>query len=314
MNFETQIALQRLLLPAICSTIGCYLLAKTDWGEDWYDDEPVQGITGATLLGAIVCAAGMIASELWQRDLIAKPSEWFNWRASYQWEWMAWMIPGSIIAMAIVRVLFTTPIHFTAMAGNATGLISVGILFVCLNEGAAWADQSAKLLPWMALSCVAILCNTSSLNSIAGSDGARWVSLTVLGQLGCVMAIAIQSYASLGLLAALGIGVAAGASIVGIFFGRSAKLQFGWQLSIVVIPLGMMAVACIAVSRFFFESKSLPLWLISSVMFLPTLVCIVDIVVGRIMQNWFRVLLAACVCSLLLGAILNITKPWQSEW
>ncbi len=313
MNFETQIAVQRLLLPAICSLIGCYLLAKTDSGEVWYDDEPLQGISVATLLGALICAAGMLVSELWQRDLIAKPSEWVNWRASYQWEWMAWMIPSSMIAMAIVRAFYTTPIHFTAMAGNATGLISVGVLFVCLNEGTAWKDQSAKLLPWMALSCAAILCNTSSLNSIARSDGARWVSLTVLGQLGCVAAIAIQSYASLGLLAVTGIGVAAGAAIVGMFFGSSAKLQYGWQLSIVVIPLGMMAVACLAVSRFFFESTSLPIWLIGSVVFLPTLVCIIDIVVGRVMQNWFRVLLAACVCSLILGFILNITKPWQSE-
>lgn len=314
MNFEIQVVLQRLLVPAIGSLIGCYLLARTDTGSDWYDDEPVRDIAMATFWGAFFCAVGMIASELWQRDLITKPMEWPTWRASYQWEWMAWMIPGSMIALALVRAVFTTPIHFTAMASTATGLIAVGVLFVCLNEGAAWEDQSAKLLPWIAVSSAAVFCNTSSLNSIARSEGARWVSLAVLGQLGCVAAISLQSYGSLGLWTLTGVGAAIGASIVGIFFGTSAKLHYGWQLSIVIIPLGIMAVACMMVSRFFYESKPLPLWLIGSVVFLPTLVCIVDIVVGRLMQNWFRVLLAALVCCLILGSIFNITKPWQSEW
>ncbi len=314
MTFEVQVALQRLLIPAIGSLIGCYLLAKTDSGADWYDDEPVRGIAMATLWGAIFCAAGMIASDLWQRDLIAKPSEWSTWRATYRWEWMAWMIPASMVAFAVVRTFFAAPIHFTAMASNATGLIAVGIMFVCLNEGTAWEDQTAKILPWMAVSCAAILSNTCSLNSIARSEGARWVSLIVLAQLGCVAAISLQSYGSLGLWTLTGIGTTLGASVIGGVFGTSAKLHYGWQLSIVVVPLGIMAVACMAVSRFFYEAKPLPEWLIGSVVFLPTLVCIVDIVVGRVMQNWFRVLLAASVCCLILGSILTITKPWQSEW
>ena len=311
MNFETQIVVQRLLLPAVCALIGSYILAKTDSGAAWYDDEPVQGIGSATLVGIFFCAIGIILSDLWQRNLLAHPSDW---RASYQWEWMSWMIPGSMIALAILRTIFTVPIQFTAIASYATGLIALGVMFVCINEGAAWEDQSAKLLPWMTVSCAAVFSNVFSLNSIARSDGSRWVSLTILGQLGCVAAITIQSYASLGLWAVTGIGVAIGASLVGMLYGTTAKVHYGWQLSIVVIPLAVMAVACMAVSRFAFESKPLPLWLIVSVVFLPTLVCIVDIIVGRIMQNWFRVLLAASVCCAILGTILNITKPWQSEW
>ncbi len=313
MSFELQIALQRLLLPAVCSLIGCYLLSTTDQGEDWYDDEPVRGITFPTLSGALLCAIGLIGSDLWQRGIILQPQAWLNWKASYQWQWMVWMIPGSILLLAIARSIFVVPIHYTAMAGIASASLAIGVLFVCLNEKTGWEDQSAKLLPWMATGGIAAMWNIASLNSIAKSEGSRWVSLTILGQLGCVTAIAIQSYASLGEWSLAGIGAALGASIVGVCLGSKTKLHYGWQLSTVVIPLGIMAIACLAVSNFF-ESRPLPTWLIGSVLFLPTLVCVADIVVGRIMNTWFRVFLAGCICCLVLGAILNFTKPWQSEW
>ena len=314
MNFETQIALQRILLPAVCSLIGCYMLSRTELDEDDYVDEPVPGISALSIFGAAFCAVGMMASELWQRDLILKPYEWITWKASYRWEWIAWMIPGSMIALGLLRGIVTTPIHFSAMVGLWIGLMAIGVLYVCLNEGAAWADQTAKLLPWMAVSSAAALSNTAALNSIARSEGSRWVSCTILGQLGCVAAITLQSYASLGLCAVAGMGVALAASIIGAFFGSSSKLHYGWPLSTVVIPLAILAVACLVVSRFSFEAKTLPTWLIGSVFFLPSVIWGFDIVVGRVMANWFRVLLAAIICILAIGAILNITQPWNSEW
>ena len=314
MSFEIDIGLQRVVLPAVCSLIGCALLVRSDQGEDWYDDEPVKGTALPTVLGAVLCAVGMITSDFWQRGLISAPSEWSSWKASYQWEWMIWMIPASMVLLAMARVVFSIPVHFTGLAGTVTSAIAIGVIYVCLNEGAVLDDQHVKLLPWMAVGCLAAVCNMASLNSIARAGGSRWVSLTVLGQFGCVAAITLQSYASLGEWAVVGIGVALGASIVGLFRQSSAKLHYGWQLSTIVLPLAIMAVACLATSRFFFESHSLPYWLIGSVLFLPTIVGVFDIVLGRITSGWFRVVLAASWCSLALGAILYITKPWQSEW
>jgi len=311
MSFELDIGLQRVALPAVGSLIACALLVRTDQGENWYEDEPVKGAAFPTVLGAVFCASGMIVSDLWRRGLIGVPAEWSTWKASHQWEWMIWMIPASMILMAMARAVFSIPVHFTGLAGTATSAIAIGVLYVCLNEGAVLDGQH---MPWMAASCFAAVCNMASLNSIARADGSRWVSLTVLGQFGCVAAITLQSYASLGEWAVVGIGVALGASIIGVFRRSSAKLHYGWQLSTIVLPLAIMAVACLATSRFFFESHPLPIWLIGSVLFLPTIVCIFDIVVRRITSDWFRVVLAALWCSLALGAILFITKPWQSEW
>ncbi len=313
MGFELQLGLQRFLLPAVCSLIGCILLSRTDQGEDWYDDEPVSGIAFPTFLGAIICGLGMICSDLWQRGIISKPEAWMTWQASYQWQWMVWMIPASMFVMALARSVISVPIHIASLASTVTSSIAIGVLFVCLSERTVWDDQKAKWLPWMATSFLAVIWNIASLNSIAKSDGSRWVSFTILGQLGCIAAITLQSYASLGEWSLVGIGVATGASLVGLFASSTSKLHYGWQLSTVVLPLGIMAAACLAVSSFF-ESRPLPFWLIGSVLFLPTLVGVMDFIYGRTANPWFRVFLAMCVCFLVLGGIFFVTKPWETEW
>ena len=198
MIFELQILLQRLLMPFLLSSVGCYLLATTDQGEEGYDDEPARGVLFATLFGAVLCGVAMIAADLWSRGQIAKPMEWSQWRAKYQWEWMVWMIPASMLAIAILRCWFSIPIHYAGMAFTASISIAIGMLYVCLNEGIAWQDQSDKLFPWVTLGLVAILWNTLSLNSIARSGGSRWNPLITLAQLGCVGYLAFQAYASLG--------------------------------------------------------------------------------------------------------------------
>lgn len=311
MSLELEIVLQQFLLPTICSVIGCYVLSRTDQGQDCFEDEPVRGIGLRTLFGVFVCAMGIILSDLWQRGILTKPMEWSSWQPSYRWEWMVWMVPGSMFVLGLVRAMVSTPVQFAGIAGSFIASMAVGILFVSLNEKAVWEDQQTKLLPWVAAGCVASIWNVSALNSLATSGGFRWVSLVIMGQFGCIAAITLQSYASLGRWSVVGIGVALGASVVGLFFRSTTKLHYVWSLSIVVLPLAVMAVACLVLSKFFYESHALPLWLTSLILFLPTVVCAVDIVFGRLSNAWLRVAFAGSVCVFVLGSIFYITKPWQ---
>lgn len=314
MSFELQILLQRLLMPFLLSSVGCYLLATTDQGEEeGYDDEPARGILFATLFGAVLCGVAMIAADLWSRGQIAKPMEWSQWRAKYQWEWMVWMIPASMLAMAILRCWFSIPIHYVGMAFTASVSIAIGILYMCLNEGIAWQDQSDKLFPWVTLGLVAILWNTLSLNSIARSGGSRWNPLITLAQLGCVGYLAFQAYASLGEWVLTGIGVALGASLIALIQGSSSRLHFGWQLSTVVVPLGIMAVCCFAVSQFF-EPPKTPDWLVGCVLFLPSLIGVIDLTIRQIYSTWVRVFVAALVCTSLLAILVYYVPPISGEW
>jgi hypothetical protein len=304
-----QIALQQILLPGVFSVLGCWLLSTIDqgkdWYEEWYDREPAKKVLMVSVLGTVLCGLGMILSDFWQRELIAKPAEWSTWKASYQWQWMVWMIPGLMVLLALVRGTFQLLVCYTATAA---------IGFVCLNEGSLWEKQHTELLTWLTLSMVASIWNATSLCSIATSGGSRWVMLVLMGQFGCITAITVQSYGSLGAWASTGIGVSLGASLVSLVRKSNAKLHGDWYLVSVAAPLAIMAVVSFTVSRFFSESHSLPNWLVGLVLFLPTVVCIVDIIVGRLTTGWFRVCLAASACSAVLGTILYITKPWQSQW
>ncbi|MFY8200463.1 MAG: hypothetical protein ACOVLE_07330 [Pirellula staleyi] len=313
MSFELQILLQRLLMPFLMSSVGCYLLATTDQGEEGYDDEPARGVLFATLFGAVLCGVAMIAADLWSRGQIAKPMEWSQWRAKYQWEWMVWMIPASMLGIAILRCWFSTPIHYVGMAIAATVSIGIGLLYVCLNEGSVWQDQSDKLLPWVTLGLAAILWNTLSLNSIARSGGSRWNPLITLAQLGCVGYLAFQAYASLGEWVLTGIGVALGASLIAGIQGSSSTLHFGWQLSTVVVPLGIMAVCCLAVSRFV-EQPVTPDWLIGCILFLPSVVGVVDLASRKICSSWVRAIVAALVCTSALAILVYYVPPVTSSW
>ncbi len=310
MSLELEIALQQFLLPALCALVGCWILARTDQGEDCFEDEPVRGIGFQTLFGVTVCGVGIVLSDLWQRGILGEPTEWLTWKPSRDWERIAWMVPGCMLAMGFLRSIISTPIQFSGVAGSFTASAAVGMLYVSLNEKVVWEDQPSNLIPWMAAGCAAAILNVSSLNSIATSGGYRWVSLVALGQFGCVGAITLQSYPSLGQWCVVGIGVSLGASIVGFFFRSATKLHYVWPLSIVVLPLGIMAVVCSVLSPFFFQAHTLPLWLTGTVLFLPTIVWAIDLVFGRLYGSWLRVFFAGIVCSLALGAIFYITKPW----
>lgn len=311
MSLEQEIALQQFLLPGLCALVGCWILARTDQGEDCFEDEPVRGVGFQTLLGVAVCSMGIVFSDLWQRGLVGEPTQWLTWKPSRQWERIAWMVPGSMLAMGMLRSVVSTPVHFAGVAGSFTASIAVGILYYSLNQKEVWEDHQSILLPWMAAGCAAAILNVSSLNSIATSGGFRWVSLVMLGQFGCLASIILQSYASLGRWCVVGIGAALGASIVGFFSRSTTKLHYVWPLSIVVLPLGIMAVVCAVLNPFFFQSHTLPLWLNGTVLFLPTIVWVVDLVLGRLYGDWMRVFFAGSVFSLTLGAIFYITKPWE---
>lgn len=305
--------LQRLVLPGVCSLIGCIFIARTDKGEDWSEGEPAQGVWIQNLFGALLCGLGIVASDFCSRDILCKPEEWLNWKASYQWNWMIWLIPAAMMTLAIARSIFSTPIQYVSIAATLLWGMSIGILFVSLNEGQVWKDQATKQMPWLAAGITAIALNTFSLNAMAKSGASRWHLLVVLAQLGCVAAISMLTYGSLGELGLAGSAVAAAASVVSLVKPSTSKTHYGWQLSTVVLPLVILAACILCVSRFF-EPFSLPAWLLASVLFLPSLAGLADLVFGRLSNVWFRPFIAGAVCSGVLGWILYLALSKTPDW
>jgi hypothetical protein len=318
MNFEIQVFLQRIAIPAVASLAGGWLLLSTEAGTENHEDEPLQGIFFKTLLGTILCGIGLLASDLLQRGLLFKPEEWLSWKASYQWQWMAVLIPSSFVVLGLLRSVLPIPKSIANIAWPMLAILTACTLIVSLMEpdmlnAEKWKEELKSLLWCIAVGTVAILLNIATLDNLARSGAARWTPLVLLGQLGCVAAIILQSYASLGEWTLACIGSTVGLS-VGSLITRSQPPTFaGWQLSPVVFPLTIASGTSLLLSPYF-QSHSLSHWLQGSVLFLPTAVWLVDIVFARYGNAWVRASCAAVICGVLLATILLITKPFQSEW
>ena len=318
MNFELQVFLQRIAIPAVASLAGGWLLLSSEEGTENYEDEPLQGIFLKTLIGTILCGIGLLASDFLQRGLLFKPEAWHSWSASYQWQWMAIIIPSSFVLLGLQKALLPIPKSIANIAWPILAILTAVTLTGSLMEPDAWKVETWKeevksVMLSICIGTAAILLNIATLDNLARSGAARWTPLVLLGQLGCVAAIILQSYASLGEWTLACIGSTVGLSIGSLIKGSKPPTFATWQLAPIVFPLAIASGVSLSLSPFF-QSRPLPLWLQGSVLFLPTAVWLVDIVFTRYGNAWIRALCAAVICSVLLVVILLITKPFQSEW
>jgi hypothetical protein len=231
---------------------------------------------------------------------------------------MAVLIPSSFVVLGLLRSVLPIPKSIANIAWPMLAILTASTLIVSLMEpdmlnAEKWKEELKSLLWCIAVGTVAILLNIATLDNLARSGAARWTPLVLLGQLGCVAAIILQSYASLGEWTLACIGSTVGLS-VGSLITRSQPPTFaGWQLSPVVFPLTIASGTSVLLSPYF-QSHPLSHWLQGSVLFLPTAVWLVDIVFARYGNAWVRASCAAVICGVLLATILLITKPFQSEW
>ncbi|MCE3017522.1 MAG: hypothetical protein ACK56W_15975 [Pirellula sp.] len=318
MNFEIQVFLQRIAIPAVASLVGGWILLSTEECTENYEDEPLQGIFLKTLLGTVLCGTGLLASDLLQRGLLLKPEDWLSWKASYQWQWMAILIPSSFVVLGLLRSSLPVPKSIANIAWPMLAILTTCTVVVSLMEPDVlkeekWKEELKSLLWRIAVGTAAILLNIATLDNLARSGAARWTPLVLVGQLGCVAAIILQSYASLGEWTLACIGSTVGLSIGSLIKGSQPPTFASWQLSSIVFPLTIASGVSLLLSPYF-QSQPLSLWLQGSVLVLPTAVWLVDIIFTRFANPWVRALCAAGICSVLLAAILLITKPFQSEW
>jgi len=318
MNFELQVFLQRIAIPAVASFVGGWILLSTEEGTENDEDEPLQSIFFKTLLGTILCGMGLLASDFLQRGLLFKPEEWLNWKASYQWQWMAILIPSSFVVLGLLRSILPIPKSIANIAWPMLAILTACTLIVSFMEpdvldAETWKEELKSLLLRIAVGTAAIILNIATLDNLARSGAARWTPLVLLGQLGCVAAIVLQSYASLGEWTLACIGSTVGVSVGSLIKGSQPLTFAGWQLSSIVFPLTIASGTSLLLSPYF-QSEPLPLWLQGSVLLLPTVVWLVDIVFARYGHAWVRAVSAAVICSVLLATIFLITKPLPSEW
>lgn len=316
-SFETQILLQRIVLPSLLGLAGGWVLSRCErrgleLSGSGSDTRPLRGVMTASFFGALLVGAGLIVSDLWQRELITNPATWRRWDAREPWMWMVWMIPGLILFLGFAKGLIATPQRFATWSLPGVIALGAGIFYVCLPQGPGYENDLPRAVRWIALGIAAVAMNCASLNAIARGPGGRWAPLVLLVQLACVAGLALQSYASLGEFVLAAAGATLGLCVISLFLPSPWTFDYGWPLAPAILGLTVLASVSLAASTFY-VSEPLATWMLMSILFLPTIVGAIDLCLGGKHWGW-RVAAAFFLWALALSAVVAKALQNKSDW
>lgn len=287
MSLELQLFLFRILIPAVLAAAGGFLFVRH-----------------SILLGAFLAGLGIVLSDFLARGILWNPSEWLDWEARYQWQWLVWLLPASFLVLAVSYVQSESDATRTFFLWPALFLFSLAVHYVALFEMESWGDKWELAFHSILIGLIVSVVNIGAIHELNLSGASRWSPLVLLGQLGCAAAIALQSYASLGEWILSSVGIVVGIACVTLAVKADTKPFGGWPFSILVYPLAIAAAVGIALTPFFQSRPLLPLWLHGIVLLLPAVVWFFDVVYGRYWRTWLRVVLAAIVSAAVLGGVI----------
>lgn len=309
MGFEIQIAMQRLLVPGVIAFFGTWLLVgrRASSGSS-------RGVaTWSGLLGALVGGAAFVVSDFMQRGILLSPKEWLGWEAREPWMLMVWFVPAVIVALATAQWIWGSSAQYQRWSVLLLLTFWIGAGYLLFPTGAGYQDKLPSVGRWAVTVAIAAVWNAYALDWIANSPGGRWYPLVLLAQFGCITAIVLSSYASLSEWVLVGVGVSTGVSVFQLFCPtRSYEVPFLRPLAPMVVGLSWMGVACLVISTFY-VSEPLPSPWFWPVLFLPSIVGIVDLFVQRL-NTWWRVAVAGGICCAMLVPLIYLLVTAKPEW
>ncbi len=310
--FEMQIALRCLVLPAVCSFLGCLFYSVSESRDYWEEDEPIRGNILKSLFGATICSLGLIVPDFWGREILHTPEQWQQWRAAEPWQWMVWLVPGILCGLTIGKFVFARPANYARIAWPLTMAAAAALLWIVLPQGPEWQEKFPLVPIWIAIGMVAVAFNVLAIDGIAIQGGSRWNALVVLAHAGAVGVI-VQSYASLLLWVLVCAGIALGASIVGWMRGSIAKQFQGWQLAPVLVAVEISVVGSLAAGSFY-QWTTLPHWLVGIVLCLPSVVGMVQFLLLRRAGSFLCAVAAAILSGIIIGTAIYWTRLGSTDW
>lgn len=312
MSLEMQVAVYRLIVPAVFALIGSLILVTIETKDYWNEDEPVRGAFWRNVFGTLLCGLGIVVSDFLDREILNTPTAWRQWAAKEPWNFLVWLIPGVMIAYAIARSIVSVPIKFATVVWPLLASAAVACLWICTPQGTGWEDKQGEVLSWMALGVIAIVWNFYSLDAIALRGGLRWSGWVLVAHMAAASMFVLQSYASFGMWTLVGVAVAAAAALVGSLRLFSAQQSCSWQLSPITFGLSIQALTSMIVGAFY-HSELPNRWLFGGLLFLPTVVSLVDLPFRKF-NSWARAAIAAIVSCIILGTLAYQILSQKPEW
>lgn len=184
------------------------------------------------------------------------------------------------------------------------GLLATGTAMFAMPTGENWEDVYGLHRTWFALVATSCLINSWSIRQMAHAGAERWVLLVSLAGLGGPLALAASTYASLTECAI----AAAVATIVFAVAGLSGKFSQAWVAS---FPIAAMAVSLGTAARFY-SYEEFPAWSYGCMLFLPSVVALIDRVARR-QRSPIRIAVAATVSAAMVAACVWVFLFQEAE-
>ena len=310
-EFEGKLLLFRVLLPLVFGALVAYFsryrLALS--AESERQPERPRAIRFGSVAACVLVWMAFWISELGSRGILLFPQQWFSWEARERWMHWVWIGPMVLSVWLAVRAfLKSSPLASKAIA-LAMGLAMAPMAWFMFPDGPGYADQRNWFCVLSLLSLVFALANLLLVNLRQTNSGSVWFGWVHVLHLGCVAAVVLQSYASLGEWMVFSGSMMAGVMLV---LGLSKNV---WYESSLTPLLAFSSVAGLSLSRAYSWS-ALPLGVLVLLLGFPSLAAIVDGFFCRFFKGSVvvRVAILLVILGVALGIIYAFVVRNEPQW
>jgi hypothetical protein len=320
LEFEGKLLLFRVLLPWILGLMSAWLLVQSAASPkgSWSTRENMLSLWVCLLMWI-----GFWVSDFGSRGILLSRSLWGTWEAREPWMHWVWVGP-SVFCVWVVGGWLSHSLAKTKglrILGYGVGLVLTLVLLAwwMFPVGQGYADLASTFRGLRVLACLAALSNFGWVLHRQSIDGGRWFGWVHVLHLGCVSAVVLQSYASLGEWLIFGGAMGLGAGLYWTLAARSIgpcnPRQGVDSQGALTLLFVISASFGFCVSRAY-SWTPMPVWLLVWIAGLPTLISWLDLVVCRFLGRAFWVRLLAVIFSTVgvLGAIYMFTREVQPSW
>ena len=260
-------------------------------------------------LGCVLVWIAFWVSELGSRGILLSPQEWSSWEARERWMHWVWIGPLVLSNWIAVKAIMKSSPHASAVIALFMALAMALMAWFMFPDGSGYADQRTWFFVLSLLSLVFALSNRVLVHWRQETVGSVWFGWVHVMHLGCVAAVVLQSYASLGEWMVFSWSMMAGVMLV---LGLSKQ---AWCESSLTPLLAFSAVAGLSLSRAYSWSP-LPTGVLVLLLGFPSLAALVDGFVCRFLRGSLvgRVAILFVILGIALGIIYAFVVRNEPQW
>jgi hypothetical protein len=296
-EFEGKLLLFRLVLPMVLGSLAAWCFRYRLGQPGAALPQRQSWLRGA--VGCLVVWGAFLLSDFASRGILLVPDQWSAWEAG-PLALSLWLLYQSNLKNSL-----RNNIGFAATMGGSMGLMA----WAMFPDGPGYADQRVRFLLLSFLSLVAALLNVWMVKRRQVQTKGLWFGWVHVLHLGCVAAVVLQSYASLGEWV-----VFSGSMMAGVMLLLSLSNQ-AWAESILTPLLAFSSVAGLSLSQAYSWSP-LPLALLVFLLVFPALAALLDSIVCKSTGEFTPLRVAVLVVTLgvLLGVLYGFDFQSEPQW